>query len=227
MFCTGCGKEISNDAIRCPVCGKELKSSGINLSDFNFSFSDMKKFANGKEIEQKAQEERNVSSLSEIIADSNEIQIDVLGKGYLANMLHGGKLGNGFGILTDKRFYFKGRCFTKASKAHRTVEKEYAVDLEDIKVTGFVYTKIDWLRSFAKFCFIAGVPLLLAGGFGLILWLLGAILMLIYKVTLRNYYEISFTGGSVCVDASKYGGMKEVREFNKQLRIAKDKAKQL
>ena len=43
-----------------------------------------------------------------------------------------------------------------------------------------------------------------------------------YFLTKKVYYEVHFEGGVICVDVSKYGGIKEVRAFNKKLRLAKD-----
>lgn len=46
-----------------------------------------------------------------------------------------------------------------------------------------------------------------------------------YFLTKKVYYEVYFEGGVISVDVSKYGGIKEVRAFNKKLRLAKDKHK--
>lgn len=225
MFCTNCGKEIPENSNNCPSCGKEVKSGEINFSKINRS--DVKNFITGKDVEQKAQEESRIKDLSDIIVDSDEEQIAVLGGGYLANMLHGGGLSKGFGILTDKRFYFKGKSYKMSVGIPLSISQEYIVDLEDITATGFTFIGLFWLRILAIVCYIAGV--LVVPGLGTIgllcCGLIGIVLMCIYRLTLRNYYEITFAGGSVRVDVSKYGGIKEVRAFNKALRMAKDKCK--
>lgn len=62
-------------------------------------------------------------------------------------------------------------------------------------------------------------------GMGIFLYIVTAILCVAYILLKRAIYEIYFAGGSICVNVSKYGGMKEVRAFNKKLRVAKDRRK--
>lgn len=237
MFCTNCGKKMPDGSSKCPSCGKEVKNSEINLQDVaNFASDKAKQMAAGAsqktqesiEAYKKEQEDRNVKNVSDIIVDQNEEQISVLGGGYLANMLHGGGLSKGFGILSDKRFYFKGKCYTKSAGVYKSVTEEYIVDLEDITATGFTSKGSFWLIILAIIAFVLAVISLVYDGYineFLVFAVPGIILLAIYRFTLKNYYEISFAGGSICVDASKYGGMKEVRGFNKALRLAKDKCK--
>lgn len=52
---------------------------------------------------------------------------------------------------------------------------------------------------------------------------IGIVFIIAYFLTKKVYYEVHFEGGVICVDVSKYGGIKEVRSFNKKLRLAKDK----
>lgn len=246
MFCTKCGKEVPANSNVCPYCGKVLKKaeqrpaprkSEINFSDVaEVAGKKMNKAVEGASAKahegmksyQKEQKERNVNRVSDIIADPSEEQIAVLGGNYLSNMLRGGGLSKGFGILTDRRFYFKGKCFVKTGTVHRLVNEEYAVDLEDITATGFVYARrILWL--------LAAIPCIIFGClFGMeasgeamaaMLFVLAAILLIAYILLKRAIYEIYFAGGSICVNVSKYGGMKEVRAFNKKLRVVKDRCK--
>ena len=94
---------------------------------------------------QKEQDEQNVKDLLQIIIDPQEETSAVMGSSYLDSMLHGGGLSKGFGILTDKRFYFKGKCFTKSLGRRVIINEEYTVDLENITATGFVYVQRYWL----------------------------------------------------------------------------------
>lgn len=177
----------------------------------------------------KEQDGEKIKSLSDIIIDSSENQLAVMGSSYLDNMLHGGGLRMGFGILTDKRFYFKGKCFKKVAVNNKMINEEYAVDLEDITATGFVFARSFLLVLYAilfggAICLIGT---LLGGGAAGSFFVLGiavAVLFLIlYWFGKRAVYEAHFDGGTICVDVSKYGGMKKVRAFNKKLRLAKDK----
>lgn len=181
----------------------------------------------GVKAYKKEQSERGIKDLSDIIADPQEEQIEVLGGSYLSNMLRGGGISKGFGILTDRRFYFKGKCLVKTGATHRWVNEEYAVDLEDITATGFVYARRIFLLLAAVMCAVLGSIYIMDGysdsiAMGIFLYIVTAILCVAYILLKRAIYEIYFAGGSICVNVSKYGGMKEVRAFNKKLRVAKD-----
>ena len=237
MFCTNCGKEIPDGATKCPNCGKGSDSREINFSDVtNYAGQQMNKavadakaqFNASREAYQKEQDEQKIKDLSQIIIDPQEQKIAVMGSSYLESMLHGGGLSKGFGILTDKRFYFKGKCFIKALGRRVFVDEEYTVDLENINASGFVYIKRIWLIIFSFISLIVGfVGLATEGEEELMLICIGAflVLLIVYFLTKRVYYEVHFEGGMISVNVSKYGGIKEVRAFNKKLRLAKDKYK--
>lgn len=242
MFCENCGKEIPEGAEKCPACGKELNSNkNINFSDVaNYAGQQMNKAV--AEVQSKArvsieaykkeQDERKVHSLADVIIDPQEEQVAVIGSNYLDNMLRGGGLSKGFGILTDKRFYFKGKCYTKVAGHHKLIDNEYTVDLNDITATGFVFARRFMLFMLAILLggglslFACAIGIFLISDVILILGIVAAIVLLIaYWLTKRAVYEVYFNGGVICVDVSKYGGIKEVKAFNKALRLAKDKRK--
>ncbi len=183
-------------------------------------------FNASRETYQKEQsEQKNISNL---IVDPQEQQIAVIGSSCLDSLLRGGGLSKGFGILTDKRFYFKGKCFTKTVSGRVKIDQEYTVDLENITASGFVYIQRYWLLVLAALDLIVGIVCLFdrykraASALGIVACL---VFVLIYFLTKRVYYDVYFEGGVVSVDVSKYGGIKEVREFNKSLRMAKDRRK--
>lgn len=236
MFCTKCGKELADGVTKCPNCGKEIgNSTNINFSDVtNYAGQQMNKAVAGakaqvdasREAYKKEQEEKGIKNLSEIIIDPQEQKIAVMGSGYLDSLLHGGVLRKGFGILTDKRFYFKGKCFTKALGRRVKVDQEYTVDLENITASGFVYIQRYWLLALAILSLVLGFALSVSDSevtWFLLAALCFAIFFAAYYLTKKVYYEVCFEGGVICVDVSKYGGIKEVRAFNKALCSAKDK----
>lgn len=59
----------------------------------------------------------------------------------------------------------------------------------------------------------------------IVIIIIGIVFLIAYFLTKKVYYEVYFEGGVISVDVSKYGGIKEVRVFNKKLRLAKDKRK--
>lgn len=173
MFCTNCGKEMPDGAMRCPNCGNVTDNQEINFSDVtNYAGQQMNKAVAGakaqfnasREAYQKEQDEQKVKDLSQIIIDPQEQKIAVMGSSYLESMLHGGGLSKGFGILTDKRFYFKGKCFTKAFGRRVKVDQEYTVDLENVTASGFVYVQRYCLLVLAVLSLVAGFGCILIGG---------------------------------------------------------------
>lgn len=229
MFCSNCGKEIPEGATKCSSCGMEIGNSNINFSDVaNYAGDKINKAVSGVsektqagfEAYKKEQNDRKVNSLSDIIIDSQEEQIAVIGSSYLNNALRGGGLTKGFGILTDKRFYFRGKCYTKIAGQHKAIDEEYIVDLENITATGFVFSRRFLLLIMAVLapfvCYYIEFPYAIIPVIAL---------LVLYYFTKMVMYEVYFEGGAVCVDVSKYGGMKEVKAFNKELRKAKDRVK--
>lgn len=163
MFCTNCGKEIPEGTNNCPNCGKG--ENNVNFSDVaNYAGQQMNNAVAGANVQinagqeayQMKLDEQKIKNLSEIIIDPQEHQIAVMGSSYLDSMLHGGGLSKGFGILTDRRFYFKGKCFTKSLGRRVFVDEEYTVDLENITASGFVYIKRYWLLVMGIICIIVG-----------------------------------------------------------------------
>lgn len=54
-----------------------------------------------------------MNRLEEILFDSNEKIVSVLGINTIQKFLSTGILGNGFAVLSEKRLYFRGKCLYK------------------------------------------------------------------------------------------------------------------
>ena len=54
------------------------------------------------------------TDLRSMFVDANEQQIAVLGGNYLSNFLATGTIEKGFCVLSDKRVYFRGKCYYKS-----------------------------------------------------------------------------------------------------------------
>lgn len=239
-YCMHCGSEMSDEAEFCGNCGKGVSSGSID----NIEFSDVARYAGQQEkkavegIQSKAQdfqeshsdenEERKIKYVKEMFVNPDEEQRAVIGGGYLANMIHTGTIRKGFGVLTNRRFYFKGKCFYKAGKHFMKTDEERTVDLQDITSSGFVYVRMFLWNVIAVLSMVAiallcvfsevrddDIPYIVFAG------LIDFVFWLIYISYKRVIYEISFAGGSIAIEASSYG-MKQIKAFDKQLRLAKD-----
>lgn len=223
MICNQCGKQLSDGAKFCPVCGALTNSQSATRQQAQGNGTS---YANNQQ-----QEDRKISSIEEVLVDKNEEQIAVLGSGYLSSFLRGGTLDKGFGILTDKRYYFKGKCYTKSGRGFAKTDEEWTVDVKDITATGFAFNHKISLLVLAIISVIAGVIMAAAcgeddgaGGFIVMGIVLGIIFLVAYILSKRSMYFVTFAGGSIALKTSKYGGVKEIRKFDKTLRQTKDRA---
>lgn len=183
-----------------------------------------------------------MNNMSNLFVDANEKEISTLGSNYLRNFLSTGSLENGFCTVTDKRVYFRGKCYTKSGNNYKSTKEEKTVDLKDVTGTGFTFIKHFWLMILAILCtiwavifsfiIVASLPRLndfeilpsflylifLAILPTIVLW--GLYLFLKVKV-----FEISFAGGKIAFKASSYNE-NEVNNFQRALRQAKDNYKE-
>ena len=183
-----------------------------------------------------------MNNMSNLFVDANEKEISTLGSNYLRNFLSTGSLENGFCTVTDKRVYFRGKCYTKSGSNYKSTKEEKTVDLKDVTGTGFTFIKHFWLMILAVLCtiwavvftfiIVSSLPVLsdfeilpsflylifLAILPTIVLW--GLYLFLKVKV-----FEISFAGGKIAFKASSYNE-NEVNNFQRALRQAKDNYKE-
>ena len=161
---------------------------------------------------------------------------------YLRNFLSTGSLENGFCTVTDKRVYFRGKCYTKSGNNYKSTKEEKTVDLKDVTGTGFTFIKRFWLMILAILCTIWAVVLTFSlvaslpelneseGWSSILLVIFVAILPTIvlwglYWFLKVKVFEISFAGGKIAFKASSYNE-NEVNNFQRALRQAKDNYKE-
>ncbi len=180
--------------------------------------------------------------MSNLFVDANEKEISTLGSNYLRNFLSTGSLENGFCTVTDKRVYFRGKCYTKSGNNYKSTKEEKTVDLKDVTGTGFTFIKRFWLMILAILCTIWAVVLTFSlvaslpelneseGWSSILLVIFVAILPTIvlwglYWFLKVKVFEISFAGGKIAFKASSYNE-NEVNNFQRALRQAKDNYKE-
>lgn len=183
-----------------------------------------------------------MNNMSNLFVDANEKEISTLGSNYLRNFLSTGSLENGFCTVTDKRVYFRGKCYTKSGNNYKSTKEEKTVDLKDVTGTGFTFIKRFWLMILAILCTIWAVVLTFSlvaslpelneseGWSSILLVIFVAILPTIvlwglYLFLKVKVFEISFAGGKIAFKASSYNE-NEVNNFQRALRQAKDNYKE-
>lgn len=164
-----------------------------------------------------------------LIDKTEEIKV-ILGDSYLKNYLQTGQLKKSFAILTDKRIYMRGQCYEKKGLfGLRKSNINKVLDVQDI--TGTEYKNINKLwKSILKWLLIAFLGLGCLMDFlifsPLIALIAAAIKLLIIKFALRiktdyEFLDISFAGGQIAYDCN-IATRDEVKEFQRQMRLAKD-----
>lgn len=93
------------------------------------------------EITQYTLKDNEIAKLSEYFIDKDEKYISSLGNGYIMNYLINGSLSKGFSVVSNKRVYFRGSCFSGQGKSLRKTDEERTVDIKDITGSGFIYQR--------------------------------------------------------------------------------------
>lgn len=252
MFCSKCGSQLPEGANVCPQCGEKVEKE-INFSDVTnyagqkaqqVSGNIQSQVQNIRQTQEEQKASRAVHDIKDMFVSADEEQKAVIGGGYLSNMLKTGILGKGFGVLTNRRLYYRGKCFYKIGSRYMKTDEDCTVDLQDITSSGFRYTGRLWILFLAVLVLLfalnigiviyglgsayrhfdsssATISLLIGGAFFLVVFLVGVGLVFAYCYFKISIYTVTFAGGSLSIKASAYG-IREVRAFDKALRQAKD-----
>lgn len=141
-----------------------------------------------------------------------------IGSNYIQNMVSNGSFKKSIGIVTDRRFYFKGQSLdTKGKK----VNEEGIVALSDIAFTKFTTIGNLGFVVAALICAVAYIFLLLTELNMFPLIIVSVVFFILSIIKRETIFSVSFNGGCFNFDVSQYP-VAEFREFQKQLHIAKD-----
>ena len=206
MKCSNCGYEFVGNF--CGKCGTKATMGGYN---------------------------NNFDKAKALLIDPTEEVKSVLCNNFMQTFISTGKLGKGFAILTDKRIYFKGKCYFRKGKAFYSKSEEKVVDLNDVTGTGFVHNKAPWAKiartvflialaffTFALFISIEPIQILIVM---LICTALTALFHAIYKIYNYSVFEISYAGGGIAFDMN-WITQQESKEFQQQIVLLKQKEKE-
>ena len=222
MICNNCGANLQNGTMQCPNCGMNL---GIQYQQMPYQ-------------QQPQVMPRQAKNLKSLYVDQSEETLGVLGGTYLQNFLTMGMLGKGFCALTDKRVYFKGKCYTKNGGHYKSSNEQRTLDVKDVTGTGFskIRTLIELLLLPLGVIVLAiGIPILWyilydynTSGFRhflYVLYVIVAALFMIFAVYRlikgTKVFEIEYAGGKIAFPISAYN-QQEIQKFQNALRLAKD-----
>lgn len=165
-----------------------------------------------------------------ILVDQSESIVSTIGSGYLQNFLSGGSVGKGIGILTQKRFYYKGKNYSGSGKGMSSTTQEGVVSLEDITFTLLTHVRHTGLLIFAIMLTVAAIILnftVLGRTFTYLLILLAATIpfYILYFVIRTSVFQVCFPGGGFGFNIRWYP-ISDIRDFQRQLHLLKDHIKE-
>ena len=79
--------------------------------------------------------------MAELFVSAEEKYISSLGNGYFLNFLSDGAVKKAFALISDKRVYFRGSCYTGRGKNLTISEENRTVDIKDVTGSGFIYKR--------------------------------------------------------------------------------------
>ena len=211
VFCTKCGTQLV-DGI-CPNCsGKQY----------------------APQSQQSVSAERQDKNFKDVFINPKEKFVCSLGNDYIQNFFAGGLLNRGYAIVSDKRFYFKGKGYEINGNKINVKKTESTVDLRDITGTEVRTFSNIALLIWGVFIFFA--PILLSAVFPTFSvsldsasgWIFLAvyvgvltILFIGYGASRKTVLTIMFGGGGISVPLKWYSS-RESEDFQRMLRLTKD-----
>lgn len=169
-----------------------------------------------------------------ILVDQSESIVSTIGNNYLQNFLSGGTVKQGVGVLTQKRFYYKGRNFSGTGKDMKSSTNEGVVSVDDITFTQFIYTRHTGLLIAGIICtvlcllmyaFIEAIEDELFVYIFLFQIPAAIFFYIMYFVRRQTLFLVCFPGGSFGFDI-RYYPISDIRDFQRQLHLLKDHRKE-
>ncbi len=164
-----------------------------------------------------------------MLVDQSESIVATIGSNYLQNFLSGGSVEKSVGVLTTKRFYYKGRNFSGTGKAMKSTTEEGVVSIEDVTFTMFSHTRHIGLLVFAVLLTFAAIILLRAAPynpeFGAVALVGALVFYILFFVKRQTLFLVSFPGGGFAFDI-RYYPIADIRDFQRQLHLLKDHRKE-
>lgn len=166
---------------------------------------------------------------NDILVDQDESMTAVIGANYLQNFMTGGPVENSVGVLTPKRFYYKGQSFGGEGRAMKQTTEEGVVSIEDISFTRFKHTQDLGALAMGVVLALIGLCAMFMGRVGVIAGSIALVaslpFLITYFTTRQTLFQVSFPGGSFSFDI-RYYPISDIRDFQRQLHLMKDHLKE-
>ena len=163
-----------------------------------------------------------------IFVEATESFVCALGNGFMQSILSGGGLQSKYAIVSNKRLYYRGKCYAVGPGQIRGMEEERVIDLKDVTGTGYrrnnpiglvilgILLSLILFVTMNSFMSRGSNTAALASAF------MPAILFIaLYFVLRMTLFDIQYAGGQISINVKWYS-KGEIDEFHRQLRLAKE-----
>ena len=208
MFCPKCGSELYGAVSECPFCGAPVSETD-------------KEHTTG-------QKKNKSNPYSKLFVDQSEKTIAVIGDNFATGIIRGNGISSSYGILTDKRCYFKATCYSSTGSSVTKSKDQWTIDLRDITASGFKYTSnvmyIILSLISAVLCLFSLMMITEESGylFPIITGIAAVLFFVVYYLSRTTLYAVYFAGGGITIDIASFEGTGDIDYFDKQLRTAKN-----
>lgn len=220
--CPNCGQANEDHAAFCRACGSSLANAQPEaVPTFGGAFD-----SGTQQMEAPASSAQppNPDNSHSALLEPDEQVVASIGSNYLQNFLAGGSVHKSVGVLTQKRFYYKGRNFNGPGKLFQHTTEEGVVSLNDITFTAFTHIRYTGILFLAILLTIVPLVLLAMENdhiIGSYCIACAVLLYLLYFLKRQTLSLVSFPGGGFAFDVRWYR-VADIRSFQRQLHLLKE-----
>ncbi|HIY22270.1 MAG TPA: zinc ribbon domain-containing protein [Candidatus Flavonifractor merdigallinarum] len=231
--CPNCGQSNEDRAAFCRFCGSSLASAqpeaapswnGASYSGAQQTADPYPRFQEPTPAPEGMDNQTPPDNSHSALLEPDEHVVSSIGSNYLQNFLAGGSIHKSVGVLTQKRFYYKGRNFNGPGKLFQHTTEEGVVSLEDITFTAFTHIRYTGILFLAILLTIVPLVLLAMENdhiIGFVCLIAAILLYLLYFLKRQTLFLVSFPGGGFAFDVRWYP-IADIRSFQRQLHLLKD-----
>ncbi len=228
VICKECGAQNEDNVIFCYKCGAQINEANSNSNDNqNAQFSEIHSDINI------CVDEYAAEKYQAFLISPDEKVIAQIGNGYYDNFVSSGSVSSVQAFLTDRRLYLQGKFWAEKFSSFKIQEK--VIDIREITGSGFEYSSkpkilvmgvieiiiINILILLLALSFSDDFPISVTSVFLLCTFVM-VVHAAVYFLSRRTLFVIEYAGGRISFD-TKMIGLPILREFQKQIRMAKDR----
>lgn len=221
MKCKNCGKELKGRF--CTECGTENEEySWDKLRPEESNLSSVVKVCHDEEhiVQERNNDfQRSYNDLSNIFVDKTEKKIATMGGGYIRNFLAADSVAKGYGVLTNKRVYYRGKFYYRNERGISRVNGERIIDLHS--VSSVAYEENRNLIAILLMIICVFATLNFFDDYPFIALFFAIVAAIFFFMSNTRFFAIEYEGGKLHIMANSFD-KNEMRNFMKSVMKAKE-----